>query len=197
MKVEKVDENKVKFILSYEELKMRNITINDIEKNNSVAKNLYASLIEESNLDEEFDDSHIFIEACSKNNNTVILTITKVENLPDINTYNKNRRKILYRIDSQLYQFNSLDAILNFCDVVKDENLFFGNNTLYKYDDRFFILFSDSAIKNKKFIKTFVILSEYCSRYFSYSMFYTTIKEKGKVIIDKRAIQKLMKFNQE
>ena len=54
MKIEKVDDNKVKITLSFEELEMRNITLSDIEKNNAAAKNLFTSLIEETNLDEDF-----------------------------------------------------------------------------------------------------------------------------------------------
>jgi len=129
MKVEKVNDNKVKIILSFEELEMRNITINDIEKNNSAARNLFTSLIEENNLDEDFgcEDVQLFIEASSDNTNTFILTITKTDYLPDISDYSKNENKMLYRVDSRLFEFNSLDTILDFCKIAKDENLFFGN----------------------------------------------------------------------
>ena len=196
MKIEKLDENKVKITLSMEELEMRNVTLSDIEKNSSIANNLFASLIEESDLDEvfEFDDSQLFIEACSDSTNTFTLTITKIEDLPDISKYPKSDSNLLYRIDSQLYEFSSLDTILDFCKIAKVENLFFGKNTLYKYDDKYFLFFSDTAIKNKKFIKTFVMISEYCTRYFSYNLFYTTIHEKGTTIIPNRAMQKLMKL---
>lgn len=196
MKIEKVDDNKVKITLSFEELEMRNITLSDIEKNNAAAKNLFTSLIEETNLDEDFkfENSQLFIEASADNNNTFILTITKIEDLPDINKYSRQNPKVLYKIDSHLFEFPSLDTILEFCEIAKEENLFFGKNTLYKYNDKYFILFSETAIKNKKFIKTYVMLSEYCTRYFSYDLFYTTIKEKGLVVIANRAIQKLMKI---
>ena len=196
MKIEKVDDNKVKIILSFEELEMRNITLSDIEKNNTAAKNLFTSLIEENNLDEDFgcEDSQLFIEASSDNTNTFILTITKTNDLPDINSYTKNESKTLYRIDSRLYEFNSLDVILEFCKTAKEEHLFFGQNTLFKYGDKYFILFSENAIKNKRFVKTYVMMSEYCSRYFSYDIFYSTITEKGKVVISNRAFQKLINF---
>lgn len=196
MKIEKIDNNKVKITLSFEELELRNITLADIEKNNAAAKNLFTSLIEESNLDEdfEFENSQLFIEACSDNSNTFILTITKIEDLPDINKYSKSYHKVQYRIDSQLYEFLSLDILLDFCNIAKSENLFFGRNTLYKYKNKYFLLFSDSAIKNKKFIKTYVIMSEYCSRYFSDNLYYTTIKEKGDKIISNKALQSLIKI---
>jgi len=48
------------------------------------------------------------------------------------------------------------------------------------------------AIKNKKFIKTFVMISEYTSRYFSYDLYYKTLIEKGKIIVANRALQKLI-----
>lgn len=194
MKIEKVDDNKVKIILSLEELEMRNITLSDIEKNNTAARDLYTSLIEETNLDEDFgcEDSQLFIEASSDNASTFILTITKTDDLPDINSYTKTENNLLYRIDSRLYEFTSLDAILDFCKIAKEESLFFGQNTLFKYDNKYFILFSESAIKNKKFLKTYVMISEYCSRYFSYDIYYTSIIEKSKIIIANRALQKLV-----
>jgi hypothetical protein len=155
---------------------------------------LFTSLIEESNLDEDFgcENTQLFIEASSDNTNTFILTITKTDNLPDINSYPKNENTMLYRVDSRLYEFTSLDIILDFCKIAKEENLFFGKNTMFKYEDKYFILFSDNAIKDKRFIKTYVMISEYCYRYFSSDIFYTTIIEKGKVIIANRALQKLI-----
>lgn len=196
MKVEKINENKIKIILSFEELEMRNITLKDIEKNTPEARNLFTNLIEETNLDEEFhfEDSQLFIEASSDNSNTFILTITRTEDLPDINRYSKKNTTVLYRVDSRLYEFESIDIILSFCSIAKSENLFFGKNSLYKYEDKYYILFSDSAIKNKKFIKTYVMISEYCSRYFSSDIYYKTITEKSKVVIASNALQKLLKI---
>ncbi len=211
MKVEKINENKIRITLTFEELENRQISLGDIEKNSSIAKSLFIDLIEESNLDEEFiiDDSQLFIEACSDNNNLFIVTITKIDDLPELkkyallesksNTKNKYRNKkstnvIDYKVDSRIYKFSSIDNILNLCNIAKSEKLFFGKNTLYKYGDFYFIIFSKSSIKNKKFLKTFVFLSEYCNDYYSYDMFETSIKEKSKIIIEGNALQKLSKF---
>ena len=196
MKIEKIDENKVKIILSLAELEMRNISLIDLQNNTLLARNFFKTIIEESNLDEDFienEDSQLFIEATSDSTETFILTITKTDTLPNINSYPKTE-KIRYRIDSRLYEFSSLDAILDFCRTAKKENLFFGNNSLYKYQEKYFILFSDSAIKNKRFIKTYVMISEFCSRYFSYDIYYATIIEKGNLLISNRALHKLSKI---
>ncbi len=196
MKIEIIDENKVKIILSLAELEMRNISLTDLQNNTSLAKNFFKTIIEESNLDEDFienEDSQLFIEATSDSTETFILTITKTDTLPNINNYQKTEN-VRYRIDSRLYEFNSLDAILDFCKIAKDEKLFFGTNSLYKYQDKYFILFGDSTIKNKKFIKTFVMITEFCSRYFSYDIYNSTITEKGKLVIPNRALHRLSKI---
>ena len=125
MQIEKINKNKVKIILTLEELEKRDVNIKDIEKNNEIAKELFCDLIEESNIDEEFefDNSQLLIEASSDNNNLFIVTITKVDNMPDLKKYSlleknskgKNRstkNSIDYKVDSYIYSFESIDNIL-------------------------------------------------------------------------------------
>lgn len=209
MKVEKINENKLRITLTLEELENRQISIKDIEKDPSLAKNLFIDLIEESNLEEDFmiGDSQLFIEASSDNNNIFIVTITKVDTIPELKKYalmenpeKKKHRKsnsyvdISYYIDSNVFSFNSIDDLLDLCDIAKKEKLFYGKNTLYKYKTKYFLIFSKSAIKNKRFLKTFVFLSEYCDEYYSYDIFETSIKEKGNLIIENNAMQTLKKI---
>lgn len=207
MKVEKINNNKVKITLTFEELEKRDINIKDIEKNSEIAKNLFVDLIEESNIDEEFEfeDSQLLIEASSDNNNLFVVTITKVDNMPDLRKYSLLEKKVKnskksksivtnYKVDSFIYSFKSIDNILALCENAKDEKLFFGKNSLYKYNDIYFIIFANSSIKNKKFLRTFVFLSEYCENYYSYNMFSSAIKEKSKLIIANNALQTLSKI---
>ena len=207
MKVEKINNNKVKITLTFEELEKRDINVKDIEKNSEIAKNLFVELIEESNIDEEFEfeDSQLLIEASSDNNNLFVVTITKVDNIPDLRKYSLLEKKVKnskksksiitnYKVDSFIYSFKSIDNILALCENAKAEKLFFGKNSLYKYNDIYFIIFANSSIKNKKFLKTFVFLSEYCENYYSYNMFSSAIQEKSKLIIANNALQTLSKI---
>ena len=137
MQIEKINKNKVKIILTLEELEKRDVNIKDIEKNNEIAKELFCDLIEESNIDEEFefDNSQLLIEASSDNNNLFIVTITKVDNMPDLKKYSlleknskaKNRstkNSIDYKVDSYIYSFESIDNILEMCTKSQSELLF-------------------------------------------------------------------------
>lgn len=211
MKIEKISDNKIRITLTFEELENRKISLSDIEKDTSKAKELFLNLIEESNLDDEFviDDSHLFIEACSDNNNLFIVTITKIDNIPELKKYsklskekntrsisnNKLRNKITgYKVDSNIYSFEKMDDILEFCNKSKSEDLFFGRNSLYKLDDIYYVIFSQATVKSKKFLKTYVFLSEYCKEYYSYDLFETSIIEKSNLILKNNALQQLNKI---
>ena len=210
MKVEKINENKIKITLTFEELERRQISLTDLETNNSVAKNLFIDLIEESNLDEDFiiDDAQLFIEACYDNNDLFIVTITKVDNFPELRKYaliesaqkkgykrkDTTKRIINYTVESNIYSFTSLNTLLKLSEILRKEKLFCGRNSLYKYKNIYFLIFNETSVKNPRFLKTFSILSEYCERYYAYEIYKVSIKEKSKLIIKDNALQKLSKI---
>ena len=206
MKIEKIDENKVKITLTLDELSQRQISLKDIEQDSNTAQDLFLDLLEESDLQEDFlmDDSQLFVEASSDNENLFIVTITKIDYMPELAKYagakkktkRKNSNKSIneYTVASCIYKFNNLDKILDLSSKLKLEKVFMGTNSLYKYEDSYFIVFSSSSIKNAKFIKTFVILSEYCEQYYAADMYKTLVEEKSKLIIEKKALQKLSKI---
>ncbi len=201
MKVEKINDNKIKITLSLEELEKRKISLTDLEHDSSLAKNLFLSLIEESDLEDEFklENSQLFIEAFSDNNNTFVITITKIDAIPELLKYNNENMPIknkvsTYKVESNIFEFENLDKILSMCAASKNENLFFGRNSLYKLNDRYFIIFKKSSVKNKKFIKTFIFLSEYCTSYYNDEIFEASLIEKSTNIIKSTALQKLSNF---
>lgn len=200
MKIERISQNKVKIILTLDELKKRKISVRELEKDNALARDLFFDLIEETNLDEELqlDGSQLLIEASSDNKDLFIVTITIVDVKPSTfkqfsgsDIKSPNTKSNCYKVSSNIYEFNSMDNILEFCEKSKEENLFFGRNSLYKENNRYYLVFSKNAVKNKKFIKTFIFLSEYCTAYYDYDMLEVSIKETSKLIIANSAIQKL------
>lgn len=211
MKIEKINENKVRIILTLDELEKREITLTEIEKDSKLAKDFFINILEESNLDEqfEFEGSHLFIEASSDNNELFVITITKINDFPDFKknsfkTDNKNSRNLKnrkslknnitkYKVDSNIYSFSNLDNILKICDVAKQEKLFFGRNSLYKYENEYYIIFNKTSIKNDRFLKTYVFLSEYCDNYYSADIYEISLKEKATLIIKDYALQRLNK----
>ena len=207
MKIEKIDENKVRITLTIDELTHRQITLKDIEQDSNRAQDLFIDLLEETELNEDFlmDDSQLFVEASSDNENLFVVTITKIDYMPEITKYTpkKTTRKkkktsansqTEYTVASTIYKFKNIDTVLELASKLKTEKAFMGTNSLYKYEDSYFVVFSNTSIKNAKFIKTFVILSEYAQQYYATDMYKTLIQEKCKLIIEKKALQTLSKI---
>ena len=168
MKVELINKNKVKITITFDELKKRKLSLDDIQKN----ANIVIDLIDELDLEEDFsidETSNLIIETTSENNNAIVLTITRIDDMPELKKYSllentknvKIDNNITYKVDSNIFYFDSLDTILTMCSNLKQEKLFFGKNSLYKYNNSYYIIFSPYSTKNSKFLKTFVILSEY------------------------------------
>ena len=100
MKIEKINENKLKIILTLDELEKREISLKDLESDTTLAKELFLALIEENNLDEEFklDNSQLLIEASSDCENLFVVTITKLDiNIKPI-SLNKDFGTMLYDV---------------------------------------------------------------------------------------------------
>ena len=104
------------------------------------------------------------------------------------------KSKIKYTVDSNIYSFYNINDIIELCEKAKKEKLFFGKNSLYKFNNEYFLIFNKTSIKNSKFVKTYVFLSEYCKNYYAYDLYETSIKERAKMIIENNALQKLSKI---
>ena len=107
---------------------------------------------------------------------------------------NRVNEIIKYKVDSNIYSFSNIDDILKICELGKNEKLFFGRNSLYKYEKNYFLIFNKTSIKNDKFLKTYVFLSEFCDNYYSTDIYETSIKEKAILIIKDFALQRLNKI---
>lgn len=208
MKVEKINENKVKITLSIDELEQRDISLKDLEKDTVKAKKLFLELIEESNLESSFIFEHaqLFVEAATDSNDFFTVTITKIDDFPDLAKYNlldegfekktirKPSNNLAYPINFNIFSFQSLDTILDMCDILKKTKCFLGKNSLYKLDDRYFLIFSKYSIKNSKFSRTYSIINEFCSSTYESDLYEVCIKEKSKSIIKDKALQSLIKL---
>ncbi|MDF2865832.1 MAG: negative regulator of tic competence, sporulation and motility [Clostridia bacterium] len=208
MKVEKINENKVRITLSIDELAQRDISLNDLEKDTVKAKKLFLELIEESNLESSFIFEHaqLFVEAATDSNDFFTVTITKIDDFPDLTKYNlldegfskknekKSSTKLMSPINSNIFSFESLDNILDMCDILKGTKSFLGKNSLYKLDSKYFLIFSKYSIKNTKFLKTYSIINEFCLNNYESELYEISLKEKSQLIISNKALQSLAKL---
>ena len=88
MKIEKVNENQIRCMLTREELADRQIKISELAYGSEKAKNLFRDMIEQANYEFGFevDDIPVMIEAIPLSGENIILQITKVEYPEELDT---------------------------------------------------------------------------------------------------------------
>lgn len=90
MKIEKLNDNQIKFTLWTEDLEENDVEISDITSNNEKGEELLRMMIERAKdeLGFETDDQSILIEAMTIDNECVVLILTKVDRNADDETKN-------------------------------------------------------------------------------------------------------------
>ena len=191
MKVQKLSSNKAIIIMTNEELNKRKITITDLKEGKKKAQNFFFEILEESKISEEFeiDSSQLLIEVTQSMDELFTITITKADCIPDKNLVAKikSAKNVCYIVSSNIYGFENIDNLYEFALEARIENLYVGNNSLYTLDNMYYIHFSNSTIKNNQFVKTFSVISEYSSKYFSKKS--VSFLEHATLLLKNNAIQ--------
>lgn len=149
LKIEKLNENKLKITLSIDDLEERNIDLQSFIYNSPESQDLFWDMMQEAEKEYGFDvdESMIYVEASSSGPGMFTLIVTKSDSVLNNQTTAKTKSKTktirLKRknidIDAQkvLYLFQSFDDVCDFCKTIDIENLF--KNTLYELDNEFYL----------------------------------------------------------
>ena len=202
MKVEKVNNHKVKITLSFEELQTRDITLEDLENNSDKARALFLDLITESNLESSFifEHSQLYIEATADNSDSFVVTITKIEDFSDLSKYDilnttslqELKSNFEKNLHSNIYVFNSLKDIYICANIIKNTKCFSGKNSIYTNNNTFYLVFSKYSTKNIKFSKTNSILCEYSENEFNSDLLTSLILEKYTLVSSNNALKTIL-----
>jgi adapter protein MecA 1/2 len=194
MKIEKINTNKVKLILTDIDLEERKITKNDLKLNSKKTHDLFADLIDEisNHLDIIEDKTKLLIEANFDYNNDFNIFITKFDDrLFNIKHFYEFTNK--YAPNNNIFEFDSIEKIFQLSYNLNKSDVFIGKNSLYKFQNQYFLIFSKYSMKNINFLKTYSILQEFSDNSKNSTLFELSIKEKSKLIIKDRAIQTIIK----
>jgi len=194
VKIEKINNNTLKIILSIEELSTKNITIKDIENGKKKAQNFFFEIIEDSAYADDFlkDNNKLLVEAAIAHDDTFIVTITKLEEIPEIAKDTVPRKYSNQLSPSTLYIFSCITDLNKFIHQVISQNLYVGTNSLYKYNNIYFLIFPQRVVKNINFSSTYLTLTEYCSKHLSKVYNVCKLKENSNIIISNNAIEILV-----
>ena len=142
MQIKKINNNKLKVILSTNDLNKKNIDIDSFLSNSFESQDLFFEILDlaEEKYNFDIENNKAIVETVSLDNNLFVLTITKF----------KNDLTGTYLNSSKLYCFENIDDFFNIYNYLNNYNF-----TLYKFLNNYFLVIHniDNLLNN--------LLSEY------------------------------------
>ena len=163
MQIKKINNNKLKVILSSNDLNKKNIDIDSFLSNSIESQDLFFEILDlaEEKYDFDIENNKAIVETVSLDNNLFVLTITKFKN--DLATTYSNL--------SKLYYFENIDDFFNIYNYLTNYNY-----TLYKFLNNYFLIIHniDNFLNN--------LLSEYSISLEKSEHLESILLEHGKII---------------
>ena len=192
MKVEKLNENKIKITLDNNDLKSRNIDTHALIYNTPESQDLFWEVMQEveKKYDFQVDESMIYVEAHMSQSGVFTLIVTRNQNSiikrkPKVHEKNirLKRKDIPENLNAKLFKFNDFSSLCNFCKIA-DKNEY-RKTSLYLLDSNYYLyisLYSGNSILEFADVtqnqdKTLAKISEY-----------------GKTIYKENAIKMMQKY---
>lgn len=207
MKIEKVNDNKIKVYLTLGDLQERNIDLTALTYNSPQTQKLFVDMMieAESQCDFLIGDSQIFIEAVPIPPDGFEIIVTKVEEdgefesiqkyikskLKKSDLYSKKRAKKI-SADVFVYSFSSFEDL---CEGVKTigEN-FAGESSLYKYNSNYYLVFSKNYKDSPNFEAIEMSLNEFGEQISISAFFEGFLEEHGERMMLGNAIEVIKKY---
>ena len=187
MKFEKLNDAKIKIIVSIHDMEEKNISVRNLFSNSEPSQELLQKLLQmaEQEIGFKVDDSKLLIEATLSSEEECTFIITKLQEKLE-NTNNTN---------SFIFKFNTFDTFIELCTFLNnfsDLNLkdFSQNFSLILYNNTYYLYNSD--------VENFSVLLDYMTNVFAEfgtnvsdsPNIHGILNEYGKVIFEKNAIVK-------
>lgn len=210
MKIEKLNENKIRITLNIDDLKERDIDLHSFMSNSIESQGIFLDMLDTAEKEVGFntDDCRIMIEALALKDGRFILTITKFEvreqrkdiDLNEVGTTSKKKTLHIKRKSPKLmcsktiYSFDSFDSFCDFCNFLEKSNYkdqiseFAKSSDLYEYGSNYYLIFTGVNLDTD--IVNFICMSitEFAHFVDNSELFERKIIEYGNLIIKDTAI---------
>ena len=199
MRLEKINENKIRCILTRDDLEVRHIKLSEIAYGSEKARSLFRDMMEQASqsTSESPDDS--VKEFLPDGADEVLDLFQKLLEHRLKNTPKETREQQAATLASELdmrklYLFLRLDSIVEASHILKD--IYHGENRLYKNpdNDQYHLVITKSDHTPEEFNKVCNILSEYgaSSKYTASNEAY--MQEHFSLLLKDRALQQLVEI---
>lgn len=202
MKIEKLNEDKIRITLNLDDLKEKDIDFHAFMSNSIESQEIFLDMLEEAEREVGFvtDDYRVMIEALAMNDGNFILTVTRLspDKEKEKSTYKKRkinikRKSSVPNSQKAIYAFNSFDEFCEFCsflnnNILKNMNSFAEKIDLYLYNNKYYLVLTNINV-NINLLKTFCSsITEFAHFINNSELFESKLLEYGNLIIKNNAI---------
>lgn len=206
MKFEKLNENKIKIIVSMKDLEEKDISLHDFMSNSIECQDLFLDILEEAEEKYGFKTSNckIRVEALAMTDRDFILTITKV--VPETVKMQPNQptrkrvkaRRKVNKIEASkdlIYKFNTFDDFCNFTEYLISNDLTDASKLaktiqLYTYNNFYYLVFHNMNVNYDKLSAFYTKIIEFGSYVLNPELFVHRLYESGTLCIKNNALKK-------
>lgn len=202
MKIERLTDNKIRIIMSVEELSKENVDFLSLTQNTFDAQKLFSKILSRAEKEVGFivEDCKVLIEAFFSSDEFFIITFTKIspETSMQIGSPIKLKIKKSVKYNNFIYIFNTFDDFSDFCTYISTYDIDYRKLakgiTFYKYNDQYYLVFS---CINRDFVKAdlfFSLISEFAVLASHSSVLVGKVVEYGNTIFKNNALSLGIKY---
>lgn len=205
MKFEKINDNKMRVIISIKDLEDNDISLHDFMSNSLEAQDLFFDMLEEAEEKIGFktQNCHVRVEALAMADDNFVLTITKIKSSASKKqVHSKSRPKPVAKrktptleLNHLIYKFNSFDDYCYFIEYLVKNNLVNLARVaekiyLYLYKNCFYLVLCNLNTKYKNIKKFYTIITEFGSYISNPDIFIHRLNESGTLFMKNNAFRK-------
>lgn len=206
MKIEKLNENKIRITLNTQDLIDKNIDFHSFMSNSKESQNLFLDMLDEAEKKVGFitKDYKLRIEALAMSDGNFILTITRFGKSIDTpsKSLSNNKTKIKrknFDISSKhlIFKFDSFDTFCEFSNFVSNLDIsksISKKSILYLYKNSYYLYLENVNISEQDLSRLFTIITEFGTYVENADLFERKLNEFGKIIIKNNAIKTCNKY---
>ncbi len=207
MKIEKINDNKIKVTISKDDLDERNIDLSTLNYNSPATQELFWDMMEQAEIEYGFNssDSQLCIEATPDSTEGFVITITRIDEDNDfesIQKYIKNRfkksdlkakrknKKIWSSV--LIYSFSTFEDVLALAN--KISLIYSGESTLYRYKNFYYLVLTRYSFGNTDTKTLEAMMSEFGRKITNAAFYEGYLNEYGTKIVEYNAFETIKSY---
>lgn len=209
MKIEKLNEDKIRITLDINYLKEKNIDFHSFMSNSISTQSIFIDMLKKAEKEVGFITKNYktMIEAFATSDGNFILTITRIHpEIIDKDFQKKKKLKIKRKsinLNNNLimFKFKDFDDYCEFCLSLNNYylNLYksiIKTSSLYKYNSRYYLLLNNISQSNISIVNFYTYISEFAELIHMPNLMQTKLLEYGTIVMKKNAIINCIKHFQ-